>query len=150
MINQLMIEWSTPPANKEEAAERAVRLFEWSSAAASRAQGWQMLAQQLRKSLQQAGFQDLLQDRIQYVSRMTEPSGELLYEEMHKLLSLREQIEALLALLPEEREQHELADLDDGVRAALDANRRTARLVAEDRDDEFWRNFWWYEESRRG
>jgi hypothetical protein len=150
VIDRRSIRWSRPPTNREEAAERAVRLFVLRSAEPPDSGEWAALVQRLRQSIERSDYQDLLRDRVDYALRLTEPVGELVYEEVHKLFSLREQIEALGALFPEGVDRSDVARLDDRIRSALAHNAKAARLVAEDRDDEFWRGFWWYQLARAG
>lgn len=94
-------------------------------------------------SLQREGITDLVGEQVAYALRLASYDGDLGYEEMHKLFSLCDEIEALRAL--------GLMFSDGDRRALMSAleqrfgrEPRKARLVAEDRWEEWKREWWWY------
>jgi hypothetical protein len=93
-----------------------------------------------------AGFDDLASTQAAYAMRLAESSGELSYEEMHKLFSLTAELDALQRLgyspTPAAKDALQVA-----VRARFAAQRRLARMVAADRVEDWSRGLWWFAEN---
>jgi hypothetical protein len=102
----------------------------------------------LVESIQASGLGDVLGKHIEYAKRLAMASGELEYEEMHKLFSLRDEIEALGAILGSLDEQARGA-VDGALRHRFAVEPRKASLVAEDRLEDWKARWWWYEENLR-
>jgi hypothetical protein len=88
-----------------------------------------------------AEFDDLAATQAAYASRLAEAAGLLTYEEMHKLFSLIAELDALerLGYAPSSATTDALRE---GVRAHFAAQRRIARMVAEDRVEDWSRSRW--------
>jgi hypothetical protein len=89
---------------------------------------------------------EMLPSRIRYASRLASPPGELIYEEMHKLFSLLDDVYALRAT-GYSADQAALQQMDADVRARFAAQPEMARLVAEDRVKGWNRSCWWYADN---
>jgi len=92
------------------------------------------------------GIENSLDHQLRYATRLAQSGGLLLYEEMHKLFSLCDQIYALqtlgLRVTPEK-----LASFESAIRGRLVQQRKMAKLVAEDKLEDWKRELWWYSES---
>ena len=92
------------------------------------------------------GMKDLISTQAAYAKRLASSPGPLLYEEMHKLFSLCDEIRALrylgLTLTISECE-----DLEAAIRERFSIERGKAKLVAEDRVERWNREWWWYAEN---
>jgi len=88
----------------------------------------------------------LLRGQVDYATKLANWPGELLYEEMHKLFSLCDTIQALEGLGVEPRP--ELAEsYAAAVRNRFTREPHKARLVAEDKLETWKAGFWWYAEN---
>ena len=72
-----------------------------------------------------------------------EPGVAGVYEEMHKLFSLCDEIRALVGPSLAEADGG-IRDLNEALKARFTGEPRKARLVAEDRSDSWNRDSWWY------
>lgn len=92
------------------------------------------------------GLDDVLKRQVEYAIRIAESDDELEYEEMHKLLSLCDEIYALeyLGLNIEDKikQYYECA-----VRNRFHRERKKAKLAAQDKAEEWKKEFWWYKEN---
>jgi hypothetical protein len=86
---------------------------------------------------------EMLPSQVRYVSRLASAPGELIYEEMHKLFSLLDEVYALRAMGYSTAEAA-LQQMDTDVRARFAAQDEMARLVAEDKVKGWNRSCWWY------
>jgi hypothetical protein len=95
--------------------------------------------------LENRGFGNLLERHIKYAIKLASSEEELLYEEMHKLFSLCDEIEALrfLGLKVSPALEKELVK---ALRLRFKREKRKAHLVAEDRFER-WKTGWWYTEN---
>ena len=85
----------------------------------------------------------VLDHQMNYANRLSYDKWDLEYEEMHKLFSLADEIWALKALgLPFSRSLY--AKFEKGLRHRFEREPGKARLVAEDRVDDWNRDRWWY------
>jgi hypothetical protein len=91
---------------------------------------------------------ELLPSRVRYASRLAGAPGELIYEEMHLLFSLLDQIYALQAM-GYSVDESLLRQMRADVQARFSAQRKMARLVAEDKVKEWNRRLWWYADNRQ-
>lgn len=90
------------------------------------------------------GELDLVEHQIKYASRLAEYEGDLLYEEMHKLFSICDEIHALVSLgFGSEEEQME--QLAKSLRSRFNRQPGIASLVADDRREDWNRGLWWYQ-----
>lgn len=89
---------------------------------------------------------EMLPSRIRYASRLAMPPGELIYEEMHKLFSLLDEVYALRAM-GYSADEATLQQMDADVRARFAAQPKMARFVAEDKAKEWNRSCWWYADN---
>ena len=85
--------------------------------------------------------EDLLPSRVRYARRLATDENELIYEELHKLFSLCENI-FVLTWLGFEIEDDVYAGYVADVKQRLMDQKRSAKLVAEDkstiRDEKYW------------
>ena len=95
------------------------------------------------------GMPDLLALQMSYAQTLAEAKGQLEYEEMHKLFSLRDEIRAMRTLGLAADEQ-DVVELDTALRSRFSADPKKARLVAEDRVEGWNRDSWWYAENLKG
>jgi hypothetical protein len=86
---------------------------------------------------------DLPSVQLRYAIRLAEAPGRLEYEELHKLLSLADEIYGLRAL-GFAAEPESVEELERALRARFTAQRRDARMAAEDRVEDWSRGLWWY------
>jgi hypothetical protein len=91
---------------------------------------------------------DSLEQQARYASRLASAPGNLIYEEMHKLFSLLDDVHALRAA-GHSADAVLLQQMDADARARFAAQRKMARLVAEDRAEEPNRSLWWYADNLR-
>jgi hypothetical protein len=104
------------------------------------------LQEQFRAIADTGPCQDLLSHQLRYGSRLASAPGQLLYEELHKLFSLADDVHALRALgfsADQSLVERFAADL----RARFAAQPWPARLVAQDRAQDWNRSLWWYAEN---
>jgi len=94
------------------------------------------------------GQEEALQNQIRYAIRLATAKGDLLYEEMHKLFSLCDEIEGLrrLGFSVDEKTYTEFIE---AARLRFRKEARKARLAAEHNVDEWNRDCWWYAENLR-
>lgn len=89
---------------------------------------------------------DLMQNQMNYAIKIAESSGELLYEEMHKLFSLCDTIYALenLGLKSDDnlKEAHHKV-----IKNRLQSEKGKAKMVAEDKQGNRKIDLWWYKEA---
>lgn len=103
------------------------------------------LLSQFNTVVHSAGLLDLVARQMNYALRIAEADGELVYEELHKLLSLCDSVHGLAALgLPVDRQLQ--SRFENGVRTRLNRQVRAARMAAQDRVAEWSRLMWWYSE----
>ena len=86
---------------------------------------------------------DLILKQLNYVSRMADCKSGLEYEEMHKLISLCDQIYGLeyLGGKFQEDKKEEQVELVSNVFAK---QKKIAKMAAQDKLEEWKKNFWWY------
>jgi hypothetical protein len=89
---------------------------------------------------------ELLPSRVRYASRLACAPGELIYEEMHLLFSLLDQIHALQAM-GYSVDESLLQQMGAEVRKRFSAQRKMARLAAEDSAEEWNLPLWWYSDN---
>lgn len=85
----------------------------------------------------------VLANQMQYAIRLCTDAEPLLYEEMHKLYALADEVHALIALCFEVGIDLR-SDFSSALRQRLDQQNGMARLVADDRAASWNRNLWWY------
>ncbi len=104
------------------------------------------LREAFEHALQHADMTDLLARQIEYASQLATAGRSLLYEEMHKLLSLCDEIHALRAL-GFDVDQELLRRYEADVRSRFDGQRKQARMAAQDKVEPWNRNLWWYADN---
>ena len=88
----------------------------------------------------------VLDNRLDYVNRLSYDRGDLLYEEMHKLFGLADEIWALKALgLPFSRSLY--AKFEKGLRYRFEREPENAHLAAEQNFNDWNRDRWWYKNN---
>lgn len=99
-----------------------------------------------KKNLKDWDLEDLLEREVNYAIRLGDAPGELIYEEMHKLFCLCDDIFALeyLGLLMGKQKKQEY---EEAVKGRFRRERKRAKLVAEDKADEWSKEFWWYKQN---
>ncbi len=94
-------------------------------------------------ALEISGMTDVLANQIQYAVGLANCRRELLYEEMHKLYCLLDEIEALRSLgLAAERAAVET--LDRAIRRRFEREPRKARIAAQQNMEDWNNAHWWY------
>jgi hypothetical protein len=91
---------------------------------------------------------ELLPGLVRYTSRLARAPGELIYEEIHLLLSDLDVIHALQAM-GYSVDESLLRQMEADVRDRFLAQRKAVRLAAEDKAKDWNRGFWWYSENLR-
>jgi hypothetical protein len=104
------------------------------------------LQERYREALGGRPPEEILANQLDYASRLAAAPGPLLYEEMHKLFSLADQVHALRGL------GYTAADavvrrFESDLRTRFAEQPKVARLVAEDRAENWNRGLWWYAEN---
>lgn len=95
------------------------------------------------REAQLRGLGDAAQRHAAYAIRLAQAEGELIYEEMHKLFSLIDNLENLLEF-GFELDSHKLEEVHNVILARLSQQKRMARLVAEDKGKDDRRTRWHY------
>lgn len=104
------------------------------------------LRQRFHDAVEQAELPDVLANQLEYASRLASAPGPLIYEEMHKLFALCDEIHAL-------RSQGFRADdalvrqFEDDVRRRFAAQPQQAKLAAQHNLRDWNRSLWWYAEN---
>jgi hypothetical protein len=104
------------------------------------------LQQRFHDVLEQAELPNILGNQLEYASRLASAPGPLIYEEMHKLFALCDEIHAL-------RSQGFRADdalvrqFEDDVRRRFAAQPKEAMLAAQYNVKKWNRTLWWYAEN---
>lgn len=106
------------------------------------------LQDRFHEALGDRSLDTVLADQLDYASRLATAPGPLLYEEMHKLFSLADEIHALRGL-GGVADDVRLRRFDSELRIRLAAQAGPAHLVAEDRAEDWNRDLWWYAENLR-
>lgn len=91
-------------------------------------------------------LEDLIVRQVHYAQRIADYDGKLEYEEMHKLLSLCDEINALEYLGLHFDDTLKLG-FEESIRARFKRERRKAKLSAEDKLEDWKKEFWWYKEN---
>lgn len=91
-------------------------------------------------------LEDLIVRQSQYAQRIADYEGSLEYEEMHKLLSLCDEIHSLeyLGLNFNENLKEEF---EESIRSRFEQEKRKAKLAAEDKSEDWKQHFWWYKNN---
>jgi hypothetical protein len=144
-IRALALKLSKPVQKQYEAAAIAAEIVALSARNPGLAHDIDSLKERFGRSLTAWGLDDLLPRQIQYAIRLARSEGDLLYEEMHKLFSLRDEIDALQSFgLRAEQELEQ--ELEKALRDRFRREGSKAHLVAQDRFEE-WKTGWWYTEN---
>jgi hypothetical protein len=99
-----------------------------------------------RRATVDGGCAGVLDEQLRYGSRLASAPGSLEYEELHKLLSIADHVEELRAL-GLEASAPAIARFEADLRIRLGGQAEQARLVAEDRAEDWNRTRWWYAEN---
>ena len=91
-------------------------------------------------------LENILDIQINYALRLAESSGKLEYEEMHKLFSLCDEIHALEFVGLNVDDEKKMAFLSS-LRDRFKLEDRKAKLVCEDKVEDWKKNLWWYKEN---
>ncbi|MCG3192159.1 MAG: hypothetical protein DIJKHBIC_01395 [Thermoanaerobaculia bacterium] len=86
---------------------------------------------------------NLASRQVAYAARLARYPGELLYEEMHKLFSLSDEVESMLEL-DMSLTLDEKQDWLSAIRERLEREPEKARLVAEDTAKGWNADWWWH------
>ncbi len=105
-----------------------------------------LLRRRFDDAIRAAAFEDLAVTQTDYAIQLASAPGPLIYEEMHKLLSLANEIHALRRLgfaLGDDR----VEELGVELRRRFDLQRREARMAAQDKVEDWNRGLWWIAEN---
>ena len=106
----------------------------------------QDLVSVFRNKLTSCGLDDLLVRQVMYAIRIADSGGELLYEEMHKLFSLCDEIQAL-DYLGFELDGSLRIQYEKSIRLRFEREKTKAKMVAEDTVEKWKEEFWWYKNN---
>lgn len=106
----------------------------------------QELATKFVSLLPEWELEDLIVRQVQYAQRIADYDGTLEYEEMHKLFSLCDEIQALEDLGLDFNENLK-KEFEESIRSRFVREKRKAKLVAEDKNEGWKNGFWWYREN---
>ncbi|MEM7105929.1 MAG: hypothetical protein AAF502_22530 [Bacteroidota bacterium] len=105
-----------------------------------------MLREVFLEKLKDWAFNDLLKRQVNYAIKLATANGRLEYEEMHKLLSLCDEIHALeyfgLYFDPILKQEYE-----EAVRNRFSNEKLKAKMTAIDKVEDWQKQFWWYKEN---
>ena len=98
------------------------------------------------EALDRWGLPHLVQHQADYAIRLAHDQNDLIYEEMHKLFSLLDEIHSLqqigLAISKHKEDELKLA-----VRSRFKLQSSMAKLVAQDRLEDWCSDLWWFREN---
>ena len=100
-------------------------------------------------SLSNWELDDLLIRQVGYAIRLAEADGKLEYEEMHKLFSLCDEIYAL-EFIGLNFDNDLKIDFEESIRRRFTQEKKKAKLVSEDKAENWQKELWWYKESLEG
>ena len=88
--------------------------------------------------------EDILTNQIEYAIRLARSDGDLIYEEMHKLYSLCDEVHALqkLGLFSQ---TEDISEFDEAIRNRLRNQKKLGQMVVDDKAEEWNRHLWWYQ-----
>ena len=104
------------------------------------------LGERFEAAVRAAGLEDVLSSQLRYAIRLASAPGRLIFEEIHKLFSLCDEIHALRAL-GFTADAQLFADFEASVRARFAAQRADARTAAKHGVEPWSRNLWWFAEN---
>ena len=104
------------------------------------------LRTEFREAVRSARLEHVLESHLRYAIRLATTTGQLIYEETHKLFSLCDEIHALrkIGFMADYKL---IGEFEASVRSRFAAERRQSRLVAEDKLEDWKRSLWWYSEN---
>ena len=104
------------------------------------------LRRRFHAALEQAALPDILANQLEYASRLASAPGPLIYEEMHKLFGLCDEIHALQSQ-GFHADGKRVRQFEDDVRRRFAAQPNEARLAAQYNVKDWNRSLWWYAEN---
>jgi hypothetical protein len=110
---------------------------------------YKLIVERYLSVLSSCNLTDLLVKHTQYAMQIAKQHRNLEYEEMHKLFSLCDEIMSLKSL-GLEIEESLYKDYEDALRDRFLIEKKKARLVAEDKVEEWKKDYWWYSENLSG
>jgi hypothetical protein len=105
----------------------------------------QQLVISFREYVKHNGFENLVQHQIEYVMRII-GYRHLVYEDIHKVFSLCDEIEGLRQL-GLEVDDRIYTTYQETLRGWFKKERRKAQLVAQDNVEGWKKEWWWYSEN---
>lgn len=97
-------------------------------------------------SLPTWSLNDILNRQVNYAIRIAESEDNLEYEEMHKLLSLCDEIYAL-EYIGLNFDKNLKNRYEESIRKRFSIEQKKARMASEDKVEDWQREFWWYKEN---
>ena len=91
-------------------------------------------------------LENLLDRQIEYAIKLADSEGKLEYEEMHKLFSLCDEIYALETLGFTKNKKYKLT-LEEALKKRFLKEKKKAKLVSEDKVDNWRKELWWYKDN---
>jgi hypothetical protein len=101
------------------------------------------LGRRFKTAVQGAGLESVLSSQLRYAIRLASAPGRLMFEEIHKLFSLCDEVHALRAL-GFAADTQLLADFEASVSSRFAAQRADACVAAEHDVEPWSRNLWWF------
>ncbi len=143
--NEIQSDLSKPSVLPYQAAATGQKIFLLSTVNSDRTDIPGLVAC-FRTALRRWGLEGVVQNQIDYATRLADDEGDLLYEEMHKLFSLRDEVYGLIQIgIPSEEDRVE--QLDTSMRFRFKRQREMAQLVAQDCAADWSQSLWWYSEN---
>lgn len=106
----------------------------------------EQVIQEYREYVRNHGFLDVVDHQIGYATRLVQREDGLLYEEVHKLFELCDEIESLRGL-GFVTNATQFAHFQSDLRRWFESNSRVARLVAQASFEEWKKGWWWYADN---
>jgi len=101
------------------------------------------LSEEFRIRVSQLSLEDLLEHHIEYVLSLATAKRDLLYEELHKVFSLCDEIKAL-RFVGYSIDGPRMAQLNAALQNLFGREADRARMVAEDKCESWKSDWWWY------
>ncbi len=101
------------------------------------------LSEEFRARVSQLSSEDILEQHIEYVVALATTERYLLYEELHKVFSLCDEIEAL-RFVGYSIDVQRLEQLNAALRDLFGREADRSRMVAEDKCEPWKSDWWWY------
>lgn len=97
-------------------------------------------------ALKRSNMITVFDNQVDYAIRLSLRDSDLIYEEMHKLFSLCEEIEAM-RILGLKINAEKIDRLNDSLRHRFSSQRKMAKAAAHNNVEEWSKGYWWYADN---